>query len=402
MDLVEGARAAAPDLVRLREALHREPEVGLCLPRTQERVLAELDGLPLEITTGVATTSVTAVLRGGRRDSGDPAGSTTVLLRGDMDALPVVERSGERFAADNGMMHACGHDLHTTALVGAARLLCTHRERLAGDVVLMFQPGEEGWDGAGAMIREGVLDAAGRRADHAYALHVLSTGVPAGLVVGRPGVALAASFDLDVTVLGGGGHGAYPHLARDPVAAAAEMIVALQTAVTRSFAVTEPVIVSVGVVRAGTARNVIPDTASFEATVRALTPDAEDQLRETFTRCLRGVASAHRVEVDVELRPTYPATVNDPAEVDFAAGVVGELLGDDRYLTAPNPMTASEDFSRVLAEVPGAMLLLGACPPELDPVNAPFNHSPLARFDASVLGTAAALLAGFAVSRLAG
>jgi hippurate hydrolase len=402
MDLVEDARAAAPDLVRLREALHREPEVGLSLPRTQERVLAALDGLPLEITTGVATTSVTAVLRGDRRDTGDPAGPTTVLLRGDMDALPVAERSGEEFAADNGMMHACGHDLHTAALVGAARLLCAHRERLAGDVVLMFQPGEEGWDGAGAMIREGVLDAAGRRADPANALHLLSTGLPAGLVVGRPGIALAASFELDVTVRGGGGHGAYPHLARDPVAAAAEMIVALQTAVTRSFSVSEPVIVSVGVVRAGTARNVIPDTASFEATVRALSTDAEDQLRETFTRCLRGVASAHAVEVDVELRATYPATVNDPAEVDFAAGVVGELLGPDRYLPAPNPMTASEDFSRVLAEVPGAMLLLGACPPELDPASAPFNHSPLARFDASVLGTAAALLAGFAVSRLAG
>jgi amidohydrolase len=234
MDLVEDARAAAPDLVRLREALHREPEVGLSLPRTQERVLAALDGLPLEITTGVATTSVTAVLRGDRRDTGDPAGPTTVLLRGDMDALPVAERSGEEFAADNGMMHACGHDLHTAALVGAARLLCAHRERLAGDVVLMFQPGEEGWDGAGAMIREGVLDAAGRRADHAYALHVLSTRLPAGLVVGRPGIALAASFELDVTVRGGGGHGAYPHLARDPVAAAAEMIVALQTAVTRT------------------------------------------------------------------------------------------------------------------------------------------------------------------------
>ncbi|MDT7753581.1 MAG: hypothetical protein QOD96_7243, partial [Pseudonocardiales bacterium] len=166
MDLRDDARSLQPDLLALREALHREPEVGLQLPRTQERVLTALSGLPLEIETGVGTTSVTAVLRGTRRGvepAAEPAAEPkTVLLRGDMDALPVDERSGEDFAADNGAMHACGHDLHTSALVGAARLLCAHRDRLAGDVVFMFQPGEEGYDGAGAMIREGVLDAAGR------------------------------------------------------------------------------------------------------------------------------------------------------------------------------------------------------------------------------------------------
>jgi len=273
---------------------------------------------------------------------------------------------------------------------------------LAGDVVLMFQPGEEGWDGAGVMISEGVLEAAGRWPDHAYALHVISTAMPAGVVVGKPGVMMSAAFNLDVTVRGAGGHGAFPHLARDPVTAAAEMVGALQTAVTRSFNVFEPVIVSVGKLRAGTVRNVIPDTASFEATVRAFTPDAEDRLRETFTRCLTGVAAAHGVEVDVELRAQYPATMNDAAEVEFTSGVVRELLGEERYVTAPNPVNASEDFSRVLEAVPGAMLMLGACPSDRDPATAPFNHSPLARFDSAVLDTAAALLAGFAAERLAG
>jgi hippurate hydrolase len=395
MDLLQDARAMGPELVALRRALHAAPEIGLGLPRTQERVLEALAGLPLEISTGTATTSVTAVLRGAR------AGERTVLLRGDMDALPVDERSGEEFAATNGAMHACGHDLHTTGLVGAAMLLCAHRDRLAGDVVFMFQPGEEGWDGAQTMITEGVLDVAGRRPDHAYALHVTSNLLPAGLVVGRPGVTLAASFALDVTVVGAGGHGAMPQHSRDPVVAAAAMVTALQTAITRSFDVFDPVILSVGVLRAGTRRNVIPDTASFEATVRAFDPDVGPRLHEVFTRCLQGVAQAHGVEVQIALRPEFPAMVNDPGEAEFAAGVTRALLGEEQYLRAPNPFNASEDFSLVLNAVPGAMFMLGACPPGTDPATAPGNHSPLARFDDSVLPVASALLAGFAAARLA-
>ena len=409
MDLLDDAQALRPELMQLRTALHREPEVGLDLPRTRDRVLAALAGLPLEITTGTATTSVTAVLRGTRPSAATAPSAapvetrdrTTVLLRGDMDALPLDERSGEDFAATNGAMHACGHDLHTSALVGAARLLCAHRDRLAGDVVFMFQPGEEGYDGAGVMIREGVLDAAGRRPDHAYALHVMPHALPAGVVAGRPGPMLSASFELDVTVRGAGGHGAWPHRAKDPVVAAAEMVGALQVALTRTFDVFDPVILTVGVLRAGTARNIIPDTAYFEATVRAFSPDLEDQLRETFTRCVRGVAAAHGVEADVELRTQYPVTINDAAEVEYGSAVVRELLGEQYYYPIPNPVNASEDFSRVLQAVPGLMFMMGSCPPELDPEKVPGNHSPLARFDGAVLPTAAALLAEFAAGRLA-
>jgi amidohydrolase len=324
-----------------------------------------------------------------------------VLLRGDMDALPLDERSGEDFAATNGAMHACGHDLHTSSLVGAATLLCAHRDQLAGDVVFMFQPGEEGYDGAGVMIREGVLDAAGRRPDHAYALHVMPHALPAGVVAGRPGPMLSASFELDVTVRGAGGHGAWPHRAKDPVVAAAEMVGALEVALTRTFDVFDPVILTVGVLRAGTARNIIPDTAYFEATVRAFSPDLEDRLRETFTRCVRGVAAAHGVEADVELRTQYPVTINDAAEVEYGSGVVRELLGEQYYYPIPNPVNASEDFSRVLQAVPGLMFMMGSCPPELDPEQVPGNHSPLARFDGAVLPTAAALLAELAARRLA-
>ncbi|MDT4904303.1 MAG: hypothetical protein QOH52_2319, partial [Pseudonocardiales bacterium] len=193
MDLLSDARAQQEDLVELRRALHREPEIGLDLPRTQERVLSALDGLPLEITVGpTGLTSVVAVLRGGRSTG------RTVLLRADMDALPVVEETGLDFAADNGAMHACGHDLHTTMLIGAARLLDAHRSDLGGDVVFMFQPGEEGYDGARHMIDAGVLDAAGPRPEAAFFIHVTSSAFPSGTVAVRPGPMMSAADVLHV------------------------------------------------------------------------------------------------------------------------------------------------------------------------------------------------------------
>lgn len=396
MDLRDDARELQPDLVHLRRELHRLPEVGLDLPRTQETVLRELDGLGMEISTGSAATSVTAVLRG----PATTAARRTVLLRGDMDGLPVVEETGTDYAARNGAMHACGHDLHTTALLGAARLLSRHRDHLAGDVVLMFQPGEEGFDGAGTMIEEGVLDAAGTRAEHAYALHVFSNRTPGGVFVSRPGTILAASHRLSVTVRGQGGHGSAPQHARDPITAAAEMITSLQTMVTRCFDVFDPVVVTVGVVRAGTRRNIIPDTAYFEATVRCFSEAAAERLGELIPRVLDGVAAAHGVDVETELAGEYPVTVNDDRQAAFAADVIRGLVGEDRFQELPTPVSGSEDFSRVLQAVPGAFVGLGACPPDRDPGSAPMNHSPRAEFDDAVLGDAAAVYAALAIERL--
>jgi hippurate hydrolase len=397
MNLLDDARGMADDLTQLRRELHAHPEVGLDLPWTQEKVIGELDGLGLEISTGTGTTSVTAVLRGGARDDVAPR---TVLLRGDMDALPVAEATGLDFASTNGAMHACGHDLHTTSLIGGARLLAQHRDRLEGDVVFMFQPGEEGWDGAGVMIDEGVLDAAGRRADAAYGLHVFSNTFPAYQFSSRPGPLMAASHGLFVTVRGRGGHGSTPHRGRDPIAAMAEMITALQTMVTRRFDVFDPVVVTVGIVEGGTRRNIIPDTARFEATVRRFSEASAVLLREGIQETLRGVARAHGVEVDVEYGDEYPLTVNDAAEVDFASGVVQEVLGERRYDDLPFPITGSEDFSRVLAAVPGAFVFVGAALPGHDPGTAPSNHSPRADFDPGVLPDAAAVYAELAVRKL--
>ncbi|MFD2415563.1 M20 metallopeptidase family protein [Amycolatopsis pigmentata] len=393
MSLVAEAREMADELVQLRRALHQEPEIGLRLPRTQERVLRALDGLPLEISTGQDCTSVTAVLRG--------QGPGVVLLRADMDGLPVREETGLDFASrTDGAMHGCGHDLHTAMLVGAAHLLASRRDELEGDVVFMFQPGEEGWEGARTMIREGVLDAAGRRPDAAYALHVFSTLGPAGRFSSRPGVALAASATLRVTVRGEGGHGSTPHQAKDPVPVLAEMVTALQAAVTRQFDVFDPVVLTIGVLRAGTRSNVIPDTATFEATIRTFSERSRGRIREVALRLVSGIAQAHGVEVEADYAEGRPPTLNDHEETAFARDVIGETFGDARYSSLANPFTGAEDFSRVLAEVPGCFIALGALPPGADPDKAPFNHSPRAVFDDSVLPDGAGLFTELARRRL--
>ncbi|MDX3195631.1 M20 family metallopeptidase [Streptomyces sp. MN03-5084-2B] len=393
MTLRSDAAALLGELVALRRDLHRIPEIGLHLPRTQERVLAALDGLPLEITLGKNLSSITAVLRGAK-----PGG--TVLLRGDMDALPVTEASGEEFTSTlDGAMHACGHDLHTAGLVGAARLLAARRQDLPGDVVFMFQPGEEGWDGAGRMIDEGVLTASGKPVDAAYGLHVSAASYAKGQFTTRPGTLMAASGALDVRVKGDGGHGSSPHDARDPVPAACEMVTALQTMVTRTFDVFDPVVITVGSFHAGTRRNIIPDDAVFEATLRSFSPEAAARVGERAVQVCRGIAQAHGLDLDVTYEPEYPATVNDAGAYDFVAATVRDVFGEERFTEMADPITGSEDFSRVLERVPGAYLFLGACP--ADPATAPDNHSPRARFDDGVLGDGAALLAELAVRRLA-
>ncbi|WP_026414552.1 M20 metallopeptidase family protein [Actinomadura oligospora] len=382
------------DLVRLRRDLHREPELGLDLPRTQEKVLAALDDLPLEISTGERLHSVTAVLRGGRP-------GPTVLLRGDMDALPVTERGdADLISRTPGLMHACGHDLHTSMLTGAARLLADRRENLAGNVIFMFQPGEEGLGGAKIMIDEGVLDAAGERPVAAYALHVLSAGFPSGLFVCRSGPILAAADRLRVTVRGTGGHGSMPHLANDPLPASCEMVTALQNLVTRRFDAFDPVVLTITTFHAGTMDNVIPDEVTFTGTVRSFAGHVPQEMADRCARLLHGIADAHGLEVDVQYFQDYPVTNNDDAEAAFAGETVRETFGAERYLDSPRPIPASEDFSFVGNEIPSAFLILGACPPGVDPSEAANNHSADARFDEDVLPDGTALLAELAIRRL--
>ncbi|HEY6481754.1 MAG TPA: M20 family metallopeptidase [Streptosporangiaceae bacterium] len=386
----------APELRDLRRAIHREPELGNDLPRTQEKVLAALDRLPLEnVSLGQQLTSVTAVLRGGRP-------GPTVLLRGDMDALPVTELTGVPYASQvDGAMHACGHDLHTAMLVGAARLLSARQAELPGSVVFMFQPGEEGMAGARLMIEEGVLEASGERAVAAYGLHVSSSEMPAGLFAGRPGAQLAAADQLEVTVRGRGGHASRPSLAADPIPVACEIVTALQTLVTRRFDVFDPVVITVGSFHAGTADNIIPAAAELKATIRTFSPGARARVRDAAVHLARQIAASHGLTADAEFIDGYPVTMNDPGELEFAGRTITESLGDGRFVLAPNPVTGAEDFSFVLEEVPGAFVFLGACPPDADPAAAAYNHSPEAVFDDSVLPEGATLLTELALRRLA-
>ncbi|WP_231496077.1 M20 family metallopeptidase [Cellulomonas sp. HZM] len=392
--LLADALAQQQEIADLRHALHRVPELGLHLPETQRLVLDALADLDLEITTGEDMSSVVAVLRGGRPG---PA----VLLRGDMDALPVAEDSGEEFTSEHpGVMHACGHDLHVAGLVGAARLLAARREEIAGSVVLMFQPGEEGPGGAEPMVAGGVLDAAGERVVAAYGVHVSSALTPGGTVCGRPGAALAATDDVRVVVRGEGGHGSAPHRALDPVPVAAEIVLALQALVTRQIDPFDPVVVTVGSIQAGTVHNVIPSTAELLITVRTFSQGTWESIPERITRVCEHVAAAHGLTAEVEYHRGYPVTRNDADELARTERVTRELLGDQAWVPMEQPLAGGEDFSFVLQEVPGAFVFVGATPPGLDHTTAPYNHSAQARFDDSALVTGSALLAALALDRL--
>ncbi|MFE9428369.1 M20 family metallopeptidase [Kitasatospora sp. NPDC006697] len=319
------------ELVRLRRDVHRRPETGLHLPRTQEKVLAALAPLPLSLDQGRALSSVTAVLRGARPG---PA----VLLRADMDALPMAEQTGLPFAsAVPDAMHACGHDLHTAMLVGAAHLLAARADRLAGQVVFMFQPGEEGHDGARLMIDEGVLDATGEKPVAAYALHVSSRHYPRATFATRPGALMAASARLEVTVHGTGGHGSAPHHAANPIPAACAMVGELHAYLARGVDPLQPVAFSVGVINAGASVNVIPATATFQATVRTFHPETSEHLGRALVGLCEAVAAAHGVRAEARYIVEYPATIATAAESQLAMGgadiswLVGLVFGTLAY-----------------------------------------------------------------------
>lgn len=392
--LATDAMALAQELIELRREIHRQPELGLDLPLTQASILRRLERLEgLEISTGARQSSVTAVLRGRAAFDGD---RPVILLRGDMDALPVREETGLEFSsAVAGHMHACGHDMHVAGLYGAARLLHDRRDELVADVVFMFQPGEEAYHGARYMVEDGVLEAAGRRVDSAYGLHVFSATYDSGVFYARSGPLMAGCEEFFVTVHGAGGHGSIPHLGKDPVPVAAEIIVALQTLVTRGYNVFDPVVATVGRLEAGTAGNIIPDTATFDISLRLFSADNKKKLIADVAQLVEGIASAHGLSATYSLAPDYPVTVNDATEYRFAQHTIDALFGDGSFRELEFPLTGSEDFSHVLNEVPGAFLILGAKIGN----SAETNHSPRADFDESVLPRAAAALAGLALAR---
>ncbi len=396
----EQARELQDHAVRLRRALHEWPELGNHLPLTRDRVLESIEGLPLDVTVHESTSGIVALLEGSRP-------GPTMLLRGDMDALPMPEDTGLEFASRvDGCMHACGHDTHTAMLSSAAHLLSSRRDEIAGRVLFMFQPGEEGHHGAHFMLEEGLLDVppasdgSASPVDAAFALHITSA-LPSGWVSTRGGPAMAASDTVTVRVTGKGGHASEPHRALDPIPVACEIVTALQTMVTRSVDVFDPAVVTIGRISAGTTVNVIPEVAEIEGTIRTTSERTRAKVHDGIRRVAEGVAAAHGCDCDVEVVLGYPVTTNDDAFAEFSLEVAADVAGADHTVRLPNPVMGAEDFSYVLQQVPGAMAFLGGTPLDRNPATAAPNHSNRVTFDEAAMVTGTTLYAAAALRHLA-
>lgn len=384
-DLLQDARGISDRITALRRAIHAEPELGLETPKTLAKVKAELAGLPLEWREGPSCTGAVAVLNAGKS-------GRSVLLRGDMDALPMPEETGLEFASTvPGRMHACGHDTHTAMLAGAARVLAGRADALPGEVRFMFQPGEEGYHGARFMIDDGLLDPL---PDAAFALHIMPNA-PHGAIGSRAGTLLASADTLEIAVVGRGGHASMPHQTRDPVPVACEIVMALQTMVTRRFDATEAVVVTVTQLDAGTAFNVIPDRALLRGTIRTLSPEKRHAVWADIHRVAENVAAAHDCSAEVTVTEGFPPTVNDSRAVDLAEAVATSLP-DGEFLRLPTPIMGAEDFSYVLEKVPGMMAFLGVAGEGADLAQCCAIHSTRMMVDESVLPRGTAFLAGCA------
>jgi hippurate hydrolase len=385
----EAADAQMDGAISLRRRLHRRPELGLHLPETQEAVVDALAGLDLGISTGTATTSVVAVLEGEHP-------GPTLLLRADMDALPMHEDTGLDFSSEvDDAMHACGHDAHVAMLVGAARVLADRRGDIAGRIAFAFQPGEEGHHGARVMLEEGLLDGDGAPSA-AFAIHITPT-IPSGWIATRPGAFMASADVLRITVRGRGGHASMPHQALDPIPVACEIVGAIQAMVTRSIDAFDPAVVTIAQFQAGTTNNVIPERAELTGTIRAVSDQTRSRVLEDLRRLATGIAGAHGADAEVVVEEGYPVTVNDGGFATFAEGVAQEVVGSASTVRMPSPVMGAEDFSYVLQRVPGAMVFLGASP---GPGPAAPNHSNLMVLDEVAMAAGIAMHAAVALRHL--
>lgn len=385
--------------VALRRVIHERPELGNDLPITRDHVLESLDGLPLDITLHETTSGIAALLTGGRP-------GPTVLLRGDMDALPLHEDTGLDFSSHiEGTMHACGHDTHTAMLSTAAKVLSAHRDEIPGRVLFMFQPGEEGHHGARFMLDEGLLelsplaDGTPSPVTGAFALHITST-IPTGMVATKGGACMASADEFLIKVHGSGGHASEPFRAVDPVPIACEIVQALQLMVTRRVDVFDPAVVTVGRIQAGTTNNIIPPDAEIHGTIRTVSQRTRSQVHDHLRRVAERIAEAHGATAEPEIIMGYPVTSNHDAFADFTLDVARDLLGPDNVHRMPNPIMGAEDFSYVLDQIPGTMMFLGGTPRDRDAPTAPANHSNLVTFDEAAMPDGVALYANMALRHL--
>jgi hippurate hydrolase len=375
--------------VTVRRQIHAHPETGLHLPATQEVILDSLDALGLRGFTGQRCSSVVAVI------DGDRPGPTT-LLRADMDALEMPEDTGLEFASTvDGRMHACGHDSHVAMLLGAARVLEDRRGELGGRVVLMFQPGEEGHDGAKTMIEEGLLETYGP-VGRAFAIHI-SSMLPRGSLSTKAGTMMASADEFYITVTGRGGHASMPHDAVDPLPAACQIVTSIQAMVTRKIPAFDPAVITISTIHGGSATNVIPEKVVCGGTLRAISDRSRDVALSGLVELCEHVAGAYGCQANLQVEPgSYPVTVNDADFAEHTLQVASALIGTDRVHRMPTPVMGAEDWSHILRAVPGSMAFLGACPPGTERPEP--NHSNRFVIDESAMSTGIAMYAAMALS----
>ncbi len=363
----EQAKQLLPRTIDLRRRIHRQPELGNHIPQTRAAVLEAIEDLDLEIQLSQSTSGIVTTLHGAED-------GPTLLIRGDMDALPMPENTGLEYASKNpGCMHACGHDAHTAMLAGAARLLSQHKRCLHGKVKFMFQPGEESPGGAKPMLDEGIVQKNGVP-DAAFAIHVYPN-LPAGVIATRPGPLMAGADTINIRVVGKGGHASMPYDANDPIPVACELVQAMQSFVTRRVKPFDPIVLTVAQINAGTVSNVIPEYVDMVATLRCFSGESQQLTHDGIKRLVENVSAAHGMNAEVNIEEGYPATLNDPKFTGFVSETIKTVFGPQQYIPMPEPVMASEDFSFVLRQFPGAMAFLGVAPDGTDPSKAAPCHS---------------------------
>ncbi len=388
IDFISEAQGLFEYTQSLRRDFHMHPELGFKEIRTAGIVTKELNKLNLEVHSGIAETGVVAVLEGAKP-------GPVLLVRADMDALPIVEETGALYASQNpGVMHACGHDGHTAILLTVAKMLDAHRDQIAGTIKFVFQPAEEGMGGADRMIAEGVFD--NPNVDRTLALHLWNEK-PVGWIGISNGPALAGAEIFRIKIHGKGGHGAAPHLSIDPVLAAAQIVNALQSIVSRNVAPLQSAVVSVCTIHGGEAFNVIPQAVELSGTIRTFEPEVRQLVIRRFEEVVRGTAGALGCQADIDLQLLTPATINQPETAAEVQAVARSLFPDATIETGNYITMGSEDFAFILQKKPGCFFFVGSANPEkgLDAG----HHHPRFDFDEAALPRAAALFAA-AILRL--
>ena len=401
--LVAEAQAFADELAAWRHDLHQMPELGNSLPQTSAYIQARLTEMDIPFATLVDGSCVVGLVGSGAaaaQGNGvctDEQAGTVIMLRGDMDALPVAEESGEPFASTNGCMHACGHDMHATALLGAARMLKARETELVdanATVKLLFQPGEETFEGARAAIADGLLQ--NPRPQVAFAMHVNSQS-PLGLVLyGSP--ALSGVYGFRITLQGKGGHGSSPEICIDPITAGVHVHLALQELISREVPAAKEVALTVGKFAGGQAANVIPDTCVLEGTLRGFDVELMERLKTRIAEVVKGVATTYRTPATIETLSDVPPLVLDDGMTQASLGYVGAVLPKSAFLPLFHAM-ASEDFALISSEIPSAYFTVGAAVTDTDEHFA--QHHPKARFSDAELPLGAAAYAAVALGYIA-